>query len=387
MKARFLASLFFLVLVSCQTQKLTKEHELIPEQLRTPSSDEETSIDASLGEKRFANEENTFQDIVRVISNFSSRRFSEGRTPALRDAHAKSHGCVRANFHVENNLTQDLARGVFVPGKDYKALIRYSNGGPEPLPDSKGDARGMAIKLLGVKGPKILSEERNAETQDFVMINHPAFFVNDPTTYLKFITAFHRPGFLESKTAAVHLGIHKAWLALKISSSKIEHPLQAQYWSMTPYQLGAGSGKKAIKFTAKPCSISGPQLPDKKDPDFLQHAMVDTLSTGSACFNFYVQIYKNPDDTPIEDSTVVWKEEVSPLQKVATITIPRQNFNSPSQMTDCENLSFTPWHALHDHKPLGAINRTRRVVYSAISKLRHQLNRVPRQEPTGLESF
>ena len=49
--------------------------------------------------------------------------------------------------------------------------------------DKWGDARGMAAKLLGVKGDKILPDERDAQTQDFVMINHPVFFANDPKRY------------------------------------------------------------------------------------------------------------------------------------------------------------------------------------------------------------
>jgi hypothetical protein len=39
-----------------------------------------------------------------------------------------------------------------------------------------------------------------------------------------------------------------------------------------------------------------------------------------------------------------------------------------------ERLSFTPWHALPQHRPLGAINRIRRVVHDTISNLRSELN-------------
>ena len=46
-----------------------------------------------------------------------------------------------------------------------------------------------------------------------------------------------------------------------------------------------------------------------------------------------------------------------------------------------ENLSFTPWHALEDQRPLGGINRARKVAYEAISKYRHERNGVPRVEP------
>ena len=50
-------------------------------------------------------------------------------------------------------------------------------------------------------------------------------------------------------------------------------------------------------------------------------------------------------------------------------------------MTFCENLSYTPWHSLPDHRPIGGINRARKVVYEAISKVRHDYNAVPRREP------
>ena len=43
-------------------------------------------------------------------------------------------------------------------------------------------------------------------------------------------------------------------------------------------------------------------------------------------------------------------------------------------MQHCENLSFNPWHSLPAHRPLGGINRARKVVYPALSKLRHERN-------------
>jgi hypothetical protein len=56
------------------------------------------------------------------------------------------------------------------------------------------------------------------------------------------------------------------------------------------------------------------------------------------------------------------------------------------KLTLAENLSFTPWHALPDHLPLGSINRVRQRVYDTISIIRHELNGVPRQEPTSLHA-
>ncbi|KAF8926952.1 hypothetical protein BGZ52_005017, partial [Haplosporangium bisporale] len=47
-----------------------------------------------------------------------------------------------------------------------------------------------------------------------------------------------------------------------------------------------------------------------------------------------------------------------------------------------ERLSFNPWHSLPEHKPLGAMNRFRKVVYERISRVRDTMNSVPRQEPS-----
>ena len=86
---------------------------------------------------------------------------------------------------------------------------------------------------------------------------------------------------------------------------------------------------------------------------------------------------------PIEDPGVEWSETLSPFRKVATIKIIQQEFDTPAQNEFGEHLSFTPWHALPEHRPLGGVNRARKVVYEAISKFRHELNQVPKREPDG----
>ena len=41
-----------------------------------------------------------------------------------------------------------------------------------------------------------------------------------------------------------------------------------------------------------------------------------------------------------------------------------------------QNMDFSPWHALADHRPLGGFNRARRAVYSAMSNFRRKRNDV-----------
>ena len=82
-----------------------------------------------------------------------------------------------------------------------------------------------------------------------------------------------------------------------------------------------------------------------------------------------------------------WKEDQAPFHEVATIYIPRQNFDSPGQSEFAENISFNPWHALPEHRPLGIINRIRKVVYDHTSRVRHEMNSVERTEPAAGQPF
>jgi Catalase len=357
-----------------------------------PSLDD---IDTQLGERYYRDrkdiEDRLTNEIIDVIREYIDKRFQQGRRPALRDAHAKDNGIVRALFRVDPDLDQELQQGIFAPGKEYKAWIRFSNGNSEPRGERSPDARGMAIKLMGVKGPKLLNDE--VETQDFIMINSPVFFVDDLQRYKETLREFLTPGVIAQNLSILKLRGWERWLAIKANAGVIVNPLLSQYWSTTPYRLGIDPTKKmAIKFTARP---SGPQnqrpsfvrqLSTFITPGFSLKAEMDKTLSSEKRFDFYIQRYVD-ERTPIEDTKVEWKESVSKLRHVATIIIPPQKLFSGERDAFCENLSFSPWHCLPEHKPLGAVNRVRKNVYLKNSEHRHKLNGVAKTEPTGNEPF
>ena len=70
--------------------------------------------------------------------------------------------------------------------------------------------------------------------------------------------------------------------------------------------------------------------------------------------------------TPIEDASVVWPEEKTPHVEIAQLFLPRQDVGAPKgrQIEDTvETLSFDPWHATEELRPLGGIMRARSVAY------------------------
>jgi len=276
---------------------------------------------------------------------------------------------VSAEFRVPDGLPDALRVGVFATPRSFQAWIRFSNGSETPQDDGAPDGRGMAVKLLDVAGSR-------STTQDFVMINSPAFFVRNAVDYVDFQTAnppwrFFLPGW---NPLAVRL--HEFMAARAITGRTTVNPLDSRYWSMTPYSLGPA----ACKFSAAP--VGPPSaFSDTAAPDFLYDNMVRHLAAAGAEFDFQVQMRTDPAATPIEDPTVEWMEAQAPFVPVARIVIPLQAFDQPDRRAFGENLSFTPWHGLDAHRPLGGINRVRRTVYETISCLRHELNGVPRREP------
>jgi hypothetical protein len=110
--------------------------------------------------------------------------------------------------------------------------------------------------------------------------------------------------------------------------------------------------------------------------------MAEYLARDSACFEFQVQLQTDPEAMPIEDPTIEWSERDSPFVTVAYLEIAPQSFASPDQQAFCEHLSYTPWHSIEEHRPLGGINRARKAVYQSMQQQRHDHNGVPDEEPT-----
>jgi len=140
-----------------------------------------------------------------------------------------------------------------------------------------------------------------------------------------------------------------------------------------------------VKYSAKPWSGVKDHCPASDGEHHLEDALKRQLASGGCVFDFMVQLRANPGKMPVEDPTSNWNERQSPFRRVATIRIPSQDFTSEAHKAFAEHLSFTPWHTLPEHQPLGGINRVRRAVYEVISDLRHQKNGVPRHEPSGDE--
>jgi hypothetical protein len=91
--------------------------------------------------------------------------------------------------------------------------------------------------------------------------------------------------------------------------------------------------------------------------------------------------------TPIEDPTVEWAERDAPWVALARLAIPAQATESRAGRTLAayvERLSFDPWHALVEHRPLGVVMRARAVAYRQAAIARGALSELEVKPPSAV---
>ncbi|MBW4629437.1 MAG: catalase family protein [Brasilonema octagenarum HA4186-MV1] len=324
--------------------------------------------------KLSASEQETITDAV-LAANLKSQ---QEKGPDLRQVHPKSHGLVWGELIIENDIPDTLKVGVFCAPKTYPIWVRFSNAAEAEkrgklVSDKEPNAHGLAIKLMSVEGEKVLDDED--KTQDFILLNHPVFFLRDVKGYVDLAKVASGQADPELTQA-----MQPSFAILQeIASKKISNPLFIQYWSTTPYKLGS----QAIKFSVKPQQIEA--VPDSiPDADnYLREAAVKYLDQEGqdAFFDFLIQLYVDEEKTSIENPMQEWKEEDSPFMKVATIKIPSQKFDFDERKRLDEGLSFNPWHTLPEHEPIGSVNLARKKIYQELAKYRREQIEMRLREP------
>lgn len=302
-----------------------------------------------------------------------------------RGGNTKTHGIVRAEFIVHENLPTELRHGIYAEPRTYRAWVRFSGPGPYITPDIQDVGfMSMSIKLMGVPGPKLMEEEKF--TQDMTGVSTPTFVTPDVNA-----NAQLQVESLQNAQIFYFLNLHRSHvldlimqsLWIKTQSS----PLEAPYFSCVPYLLGEGQAMQYSMWPKSNKRTRVPRLPFRPPDDYLRNAMAATLSQEDAEFDIRLQLQTDPHLMPIENNAVLWPEKLSPRISAATLHIPRQQFNSPAQINFEKQLSYNPWHCIAEHRPLGNQSRARQRMYFVLSTLRHTMNAIPHYEPTGDEVF
>ena len=134
-------------------------------------------------EIRADDEDHTADALDHALQRISETTYA-GCGHAMRAVHAKSHGLLIGERVVGGDeLPSRLREGLFAEAGRYEVILRFSTIPGDLLPDSVSTPRGLAIKVLGVDGECLPGSEGD-RTQDFVLVNGPAFIAPDAKAFL-----------------------------------------------------------------------------------------------------------------------------------------------------------------------------------------------------------
>jgi hypothetical protein len=295
-------------------------------------------------------------EFIAFLKAASAKRYPTG--VIRRFNQTRDSGCVEAEFTVLDTLPDQHRVGLFAQPRTYPAFIRFANA--SSATDREKDVRGMSIKVRQVHGENLTP----GEAQDFVLNSHPVMMAPGTKEFLELLQAAEAGGL---RRVFYFLSHPKAARVALASRQNPTSHLDISYWSTTPYLFGAG---RAVKYVARPRSVSGRPLPQPLTDTYLRDALRSHLERSDASFDFMVQFQTDSRTMPIEDASVEWKEQDSPYHAVARIRIPQQRIDTAERATACEQVAFNPWNCLTEHRPLGNFNRARRDIYHAMAAFR-----------------
>jgi hypothetical protein len=301
-----------------------------------------------------------------------------------RDAHAKHHGCLKAQLIIDNTkLPKEFRTGLFHRSHSYDSIVRFSNGSHDSSKsDISSDARGMAIKIMGVENNPVLSLlnlEPKSQVHDIILLNAETFFLKNISTYVDLTRAQKEGGMALAAFGLRHANIIKDLLL--IAGQKVYNPLDPNYHSATPYKVG----KKSMRMEMRSCKFDKDSRPFMPNKNFLSHRLSQSVSKKDHCFEFHLHVNENHLLNPIEDPTKRWSQNSSSRYYVGLLYIPIQNnINTTTKSAYCEEMSFNPWRAPLENRPMGAVNRSRLKIYDRQAKFRNEENATSLKNPQSL---
>jgi hypothetical protein len=286
------------------------------------------------------------------------RRRTEKDGSVSRALHVKQH--VAAVGALVVDAPEGARVGVFSSsGRSWPVYVRFSNGSSGRQADKLPDVRGFALKLVGVPGKKIIAGLEQEETQDFLFINQPSIPFRDPTEFMTFVRAAKDGPAKLLPRLLRGFGLQRGLqiLVRLLKSPKVQSLATHPFYTAAPISFGVMAAKIGI------FPLSQSSVPRSSGHDFLREDLIARLKTGPLTWALRAQLFIDDDRTPIEDTSVTW---ATPWVDLGILTLPKQDADSPrgkeiQELVD--RLSFDPWHAIEEHRPLGAIMRARAVAY------------------------
>jgi hypothetical protein len=289
-----------------------------------------------------------------------SQQWGPGRT-----LHRKQLTAAHGSLEVLDGLPDFARHGMFALPHDHEVWVRLSNGGLDHAADSKPDVRGFALRVFGVRGPSALGDSP-AVSQDFTLINQEAFAFARSEEFVAFVVAAAQGNGALFKHILRRYGVlgapRQLGKMLKVAGKPFAGFATEPLFSALPM----ANGPYAVRVRLLPAATNGKPAPEAKDDwaaDFSARLRRQPLH-----WDLQLQFFASEKLTPIEDASVNWP---TPYTTVARLMLPKQDTASAEGQALARQIEATaidPWQALADHRPLGDVQRARKVVYFASRK-------------------
>jgi hypothetical protein len=281
---------------------------------------------------------------------------------ASRALHAKGHVGAVGELLVSSGLPEALRVAVFSEPRSWPVYVRFSSGSGHHQHDRTLDVRGLALKLVGVPGRKLIPGLEDKRTQDFLLIQTPATSFRTPDEFVAFVrAAAGGPALLLPRLIGA-LGLGRGLGVLKglASMPKVTSLATVPFHTALPLRFGATAAKLAL-------FPEGPSAgPATGGAQALREDLVSRLRSGPLTWSLRAQLFVDERTTPIEDASVRWPEDRTPFHELARLVLPQQDVTSESgakQEEQIDRMSFDPWHSVEELRPLGAMMRARSAAY------------------------
>jgi hypothetical protein len=278
-----------------------------------------------------------------------------------RTFHSKAvFATIDAELAFADDLPPDLQAGFAQPGKAYPTIVRLSNADGAGQPDYKPDLRGVALRVKSPEGE-----------HDLLMTNFPVSHARNARQFVAFAKAT-AGGTLSRLCGIVGLAfafgpfeVARMLRNIAAARRRVSSLALETYWSRGAIRWG---DTLAVRYLLRPPpDAAEAPAPSDVDPEYLSAEIAHRLEAGDIRFELCIQRYINDASTPIEDTAVEWSERASHPVKVATLTI-RKPPNAAEATTNgriVDELAFNPWNTTEQFRPLGNLNRARKVAYDA----------------------
>jgi hypothetical protein len=304
----------------------------------------------------------------------------------MRSVHVKSHGLLKGELQVADNLPPYLAQGLFATVASYPVVMRLSSSPGDMLPDSVSTPKGCALKILNVPGERLPGLDKDTP-QDFTFGSGGKSFQSpDIKSFgagIKLLLPTVDKGEnMKVLASAVLRGVEKVIEGLGGESPTIKtmggepehHILGEEFYSAVPFLYGPYMAKFGlVPVSPELKALSGQLLHAGSNRIAIREAVTAFFAINSAKWELRAQLCTDIEKMPLEDASVEWPEALSPYVTVATVIMhPQPAWNEELAKAIDDGMSFSPWHCLAAHKPLGSINRARQSVYQQSAAFRLQ---------------